>query len=119
MNKTIIIDKDNQEILNLINDYMLESKIPRSIVYSTINESYHNSWNYLMQVIEKIQNKDFLIDVVISNNKCIIADTLILNKHIDKHKGYYDEVVGINTFEATLKAVCNFIQHFNKVKYGN
>ena len=74
--------------------------------------NYHNSWDWLMPVVEKIEN--FIFDennsynvTIGSTNYCVIQDSNGDTIEIIKDNGK-------SKLETTYKAVVEFIKEFNK-----
>ncbi|MCP3682375.1 MAG: hypothetical protein GY861_06755 [bacterium] len=73
-------------------------------IYQHYHESnYHSSWNWLMPVVDKIE--DMGCEVVITNGECTISGN-----------DYYVEIIGKNRRGATYDAVVEFINQYNKNK---
>ena len=62
---------------------------------------YHTSWDWLMPVVEKIE--DMGSEIVITNAECTISAP----------NGYYEETIDKKRFGATHTAVVEFINDYN------
>ena len=71
------------------------------IVYVTDLE-YHKSWNWLMNVVEKIE--DMGCEIVITNGECTISGS----------NDYYKKSIGKSRRGATYIAVVDFINEYNR-----
>jgi len=71
--------------------------------YEEINLKYHKSWDWLMPVVEKIE--DMGCEVVMTNAECTISGN-----------DCYVESIGKSRREATYNAVVEFINQYNKTK---
>jgi hypothetical protein len=69
----------------------------------TVDElQYHKSWDWLMPVVEKIeQTNDGCTLVIIEDERC----------HIDNQKGFEIDSVGHTKIEAVYNAVIKFIKN--------
>ncbi len=73
------------------------------IVY--VNDlKYHTSWDWLMTVVEKIEDMGY--EIVITNGECTISGA----------NDYYAESIGKSRRGATYNAVIHFINEYNKNK---
>ena len=82
---------------------------------------YHSNWNWLMEVVEKIESiKDSYhgrFGVYISANSCTIQSTNFRpDKPIPNPPHYYDNIVLNTKIESTYYLVLNFINFYNKQK---
>ena len=66
--------------------------------------NFHKSWDWLMPVVEKIE--DMGCEVVITNGECTISGA--------DNFDYYVEGIGKNRRGATYDAVVEFINQLNK-----
>ena len=67
---------------------------------------YHSSWDWLMPVVEKIQQID-------ENNFCVTIDENVC--HIWSENNVYDiETVSHTTLEAVYNSIVEFINWYNK-----
>lgn len=76
-------------------------------MYMTINESdlkYHSDWNWLMQVVEKIESLNVVVEI--RENVCYIETT---------PNDYYSELEETK-IQATYNAVVRFIKWYNENK---
>lgn len=73
---------------------------------------FHNSWDWLMPVVEKIESLDFVVTTKL--NSCFIKEFEheINNKAIWRGKHHSKT----SKIEATYKAVIDFINWYNKQK---
>ena len=63
---------------------------------------YHKDWNWLMPVVEKIE--DMGCEIVTTNGKCTISGA----------NDYYGESIGKSRRGATYDAIVEFINQLNK-----
>jgi len=80
---------------------------------------FHSDWNWLMEVVEKIESiKDPYhgrFEVYISSNSCTIQSTNFRpDKPIPNPPHYYDNIVLNNKIESVYYSVINFINFYNK-----
>lgn len=85
---------------------------------------FHSDWNWLMEVVEKIESiKDSYhgrFGVYISSNSCTIQSTNFKpHKPISNRPHYYDNVVLNTKIESTYNAIIRFINFYNKNKLSN
>lgn len=64
---------------------------------------YHTSWDWLMPVVEKIEDEG--VEIVTTNGECVIS-----------HNDYYKLTTGKSRFGVTYEAVVEFIKWYNKNK---
>ena len=81
--------------------------------------AYHKSWDWLMQIVEKIESiKDPYhgrFGVYISSNSCTIQSTNFRpDKPIPNTPHYYDNIVLNTKIESVYYSVINFINFYNK-----
>lgn len=69
---------------------------------------YHSSWDWLMQVIEKIENEGFSVLIGLQH------DPLITRIILDQKCGEYIEGWGKTKIEGTYHAVLQFIKYLNQ-----
>ena len=82
---------------------------------------FDSNWNWLMEVVEKIESiKDSYhgrFGVYISANSCTIQSTNFRpDKPIPNPPHYYDNIVLNTKIESTYYSVLNFINFYNKQK---
>ena len=82
---------------------------------------FDSNWNWLMEVVEKIESiKDSYhgrFGVYISSNSCTIQSTNFRpDKPIPNPPHYYDNIVLNTKIESTYYSVLNFINFYNKQK---
>lgn len=80
---------------------------------------YHNDWNWLIPVVEKIESiKDKhhgYFGVYINSNSCTIQGTnLRLDEPMSNPPIYYGQRVSDTKLNATYEAVFDFIKWYNK-----
>jgi hypothetical protein len=67
-------------------------------------ENFHSDWNFLMTVVEKIENyNDGYTLVIIEDERC----------HIDTQNGYKVNTVCTSKISAVHSACCGFIEWYN------
>jgi hypothetical protein len=72
--------------------------------YSYDQLKYHSDWNWLMSVVEKIeQTNEGCTLVIIEDERC----------HIDNQKGFEIDSVGHTKIEAVYNAVVRFVSEIN------
>lgn len=81
---------------------------------------YHLSWDWLMDIVEKINNTTFSnttqFDVVISKTGCCITQYFYGGEHQKWQTGLYNK---LSLIESVWTCVVNFIVWFNKVDKTN
>ena len=100
--KTIKIETESNELIAEFMDMEDHQEMGK---YVTPN--YHNSWDWLMPVVDKIENFGF--EFIISENRVKI-------KHNTDHsleELFHSETIG-SKLNTTYKAVVEFIKEFNK-----
>ncbi len=77
-------------------------------IYQYHHESfYHSSWDWLMPVVEKIENYNSGSTlVIIEDERC----------HLDTQNNFEIDSVGHTKIEATYNAVVQFIEWYNENK---
>ena len=75
-----------------------------NLCYGLDEMKYHTSWDWLMPVVEKIE--DMGSEIVITNAECTISAP----------NGYYEETIDKKRFGATHTAVVEFINYYNQNK---
>ena len=98
--------QENNKIIAEFMDYT-HVLLPVSVgleYYDGDEMEYHTSWDWLMPVVEKIE--DMGCEVVITNGECTISGA--------DNCDYYVESIGKNRRGATYDAVVEFINQYNK-----
>ncbi len=72
--------------------------------------SYNHDWNWLMEVVEKIES--LKCPIYISGNNCQIYERIGWGEHI----GWHIDSYGKNKLEATYLAIIKFIKWYNQNK---
>jgi hypothetical protein len=70
--------------------------------YYDTNMEFHKSWDWLMPVVDKIE--DMGCEIVTTNGKCTISGA----------NDYYGESIGKSRRGATYDAIVEFINQYNK-----
>ena len=126
MEKEISIESMNKVIAEFM-DYLPPNHEPVKITVrredgteyeSELPFCYHDSWNWLMPVVEKIESiyDDFhgYFGIYIRGNGCTVQGTKFRPDVAMPRYVYYDEVTLATKIEATHKAVYNFIIWYNQ-----
>jgi len=95
--------------------FMIEGSHIAEYFRCTKYNTYHEDWNMLMPVVEKIEALDGLYIVEIFARACIIS--YMVNHNWPKDKGIVAHFNASNTnskLEATYQAVVQFIQWYNQ-----
>jgi hypothetical protein len=104
----------------VINDW----KIPLGIPSDSISSAkiglfnYHNDWNSLIPVIEKIENlvvEDEVFRIISHKNRCIVEAQLTCF-HPSEFWHIHLQTEGKNKIDATYLAIVTFINWLNKLK---
>lgn len=105
-NELIAEFMEYEKIIDKVNGFeFVEYNTPFEPYCCVIQLKFHKSWDWLMSVVEKIENfNDGL-------NLCIIEDETC---HIETRNGFNIHSVGETKIEATYKAVIAFIEWYNK-----
>ena len=74
--------------------------------------SYHTSWDWLMPVVEKIENLDCLYDFTIDKNRGVIKTKLSADNVFRFNEDYFTS----SKLEIVYKAVVEFINWYNENK---
>jgi len=92
------------EHTNSIAIRLLEENEFNSIDIGHIHTKFHASWDWLMPVVEKIeQTNEGVTLVIIEDERC----------HIDNQKGFEIDSVGHTKIEAVYNAVIKFIKNIS------
>jgi hypothetical protein len=79
---------------------------------------YHEMWDYLMPVVEKIESThdDFhgYFGVHISSNGCTIAGTRLNTSIENPHYAYFNDITHETKLSSTWYAVIEFIKWYNQ-----
>ena len=68
---------------------------------------YHSDWNWLMEVVEKIENyNDSATLFIIEDERC----------HVNTQNGFEIDSVGHTKIEAVYNACLGFVKHYNEKK---
>ena len=113
--------RDIYSIKNLTKDLKIIYPVHEGDSSYVKNLKYHSDWNWLMKVVEKIENiKDShhgRFGIYISSNSCVIQSTNFKSdKPIANPSYYYDDVILNSKLESTYNAVVRFINFYNKQK---
>jgi hypothetical protein len=95
--------------------FMIEGSHIAEYFRCTKYNTYHEDWNMLMPVVEKIEALDGLYIVEIFARACIIS--YMVNHNWPEDKGIVAHFNASNTnskLEATYQAVVQFIQWYNQ-----
>jgi|DEB0MinimDraft_10_1074344.scaffolds.fasta_scaffold319734_1 hypothetical protein len=86
-----------------------EGKDLKNVMIDVAAQKYQTSWDWLIPVVEKIENENHgCVLVVIEDERC----------HIDSQNGFEIDSVGSSKIEATYNAVLEFIKLYNKNLVG-
>jgi hypothetical protein len=97
--------KTIEEKNRIIADFMGASGV--DMLGNKTDARYHTSWDWLMLVVEKIeQTNDGCTLVIIEDERC----------HIDNQKEFHIDSVGHTKIEAVHNAAVAFIEWYNKNK---
>jgi len=75
---------------------------PKPYEYHEETNLYKIYWNWLMDVVDKIE--DMGCEIVITNGECTISGS----------NDYYEETISKSRRDATYKAVVEFINEYNR-----
>jgi hypothetical protein len=89
------------------------------IWYSLSDAKFHSSWDWLIPVVEKIENIKCSVNgrfgVYISSNNCAIQSTKLFMS--DRNDRYYFDICDDTKFNAVYKSVIEFIKWYNTKEY--
>ena len=94
----------NQENNKMIAEFMGNSKEYEIDINTKTLKSYHTSWDWLMDVVDEIE--DMGCEIVMHNGECTISGAI----------DYYAQSIGKSRRGATYDAVVEFINQYNKNK---
>ena len=101
--------KDNKLIAEFMGVKPTKSELGRKVYYDShedkyvgLDLQYDTSWDWLMPVVDKIE--DMGCEIVTTNGKCTISGA----------NDYYGESIGKSRRGATYDAIVEFINQYNK-----
>ena len=121
------IEKNNELIALFMGNEVTGPGIPMGIWFKDRQDfiqfsdlKYHSDWNWLMEVVEKIESiKDphhGYFGVYISSNSCTIQGTRFRSDKIEEPPVYFNDTILSSKIERTYIAAVMFIKWYNENK---